>query len=131
MKPGKPLVFATLRNSVVFGLPGNPVSAVVCFTLFVAPALRRAQGQTEDLSGPVVPMIASAAMRGVSERRSYLRVRVTVRDGALVADPMPAQGSHVGTSMIAANGLAIVDEGQTIEAGARVPVLLTGSITSS
>jgi molybdopterin molybdotransferase len=132
MKPGKPLVFATLRDRVFFGLPGNPVSAMVCFILFVAPALRRAQGQTSDLTAPIVMMKTRAALKGVAERRSYLRVRVVSRSGELVAEPMASQGSHIATSMVGANGLAIVEADQKeVPAGSMVAVMMTGPVISA
>ena len=131
MKPGKPLVFATLGDRVFFGLPGNPVSAMVCFVLFVAPALRRAQGQVSDLTAPIVQMKTAALLKGVPERRSYLRVRVVSRRGELIAEPMPSQGSHIATSMVGANGLAIVETGQMeVAAGSPVSVMLTGPVIS-
>ncbi|HEY2828788.1 MAG TPA: gephyrin-like molybdotransferase Glp [Thermoanaerobaculia bacterium] len=129
MKPGKPVVVSRLPGGqVAFGLPGNPVSCTVAFILFVAPAIRQAMGQTRDLFPPVVSIRMDAPLRSAGDRRSYLRVRVVARDGELVATPMKAQGSHVSTSMLGANGLAIVERGITrIEAGERAPVLLIGN----
>jgi molybdopterin molybdotransferase len=129
MKPGKPVVVSRLPGGqVAFGLPGNPVSCMVAFVLFVAPAIRKATGRTCDLFPPVVAMRLEVPLRAPGDRRSYLRVRVVARDGELVATPMKAQGSHVSTSMLGANGLAIVERGVTrIEAGERAPVLLIGN----
>ena len=111
-----------------FGLPGNPVSCMVAFILFVAPAIRKAMGQTRDLFAPAVRMRVDAPLRSAGDRRTYLRVRVVARDGELVATPMKAQGSHISTSMLGANGLAIVESGVTrVEAGELVPVLLIGN----
>jgi len=129
MKPGKPVVVSRLPGGpVAFGLPGNPVSCMVAFILFVAPAIRKATGQTRDLLPPVVNMRLDAPLRSAGDRRAYLRVRVIARDGELVAVPMRSQGSHVSTSMLGANGLAIVESGVTrIEAGEHAPVLLIGN----
>jgi molybdopterin molybdotransferase len=128
MKPGKPVVVSRLPGGqVAFGLPGNPVSCMVAFILFVAPAIRKATGQT-SLFAPIVNVRLDAPLRAAGDRRAYLRVRVTARDGELVAVPMKAQGSHVSTSMLGANGLAIVQSGVTrIEAGELAPVLLIGN----
>jgi molybdopterin molybdotransferase len=128
MKPGKPVVVSRLPGGqVAFGLPGNPVSCMVAFILFVAPAIRKALGQAQ-LFPPVVNVRVDAPLRAPGDRRTYLRVRVIVRDGELVAVPMNAQGSHVSTSMLGANGLAIVESGVTrIEAGELAPVLLIGN----
>jgi molybdopterin molybdotransferase len=110
----------------LFGLPGNPVSCMVAFILFVAPAIRKAMGERE-LFPPVVNVRLDGPLRSAGDRRTYLRVRVIARDGELVAVPMRAQGSHVSTSMLGANGLAIVESGITrIEAGELAPVLLIG-----
>src|SRR5581483_6910011 len=125
MKPGKPVFLSRVRERLFFGLPGNPVSCMVTFTLFVAPALRRAMGMSGVLP-PVVNLKTTAPLRG-SERRTYVRVAVYPRDGDLVAEPMLVQGSGATTSMRGANGLAVVQEGvREIEAGASVPVVLMG-----
>jgi molybdopterin molybdotransferase len=123
MKPGKPFMLSRVRGRLYFGLPGNPVSSMVTFALFVAPALRKAMGMT-DLFPPMVNMRTIAPLRG-SERRTYVRVRVVARDGELTAEPMRAQGSGVTTSMAGANGFAIVEAGVgEIAAGEIAPVLL-------
>jgi molybdopterin molybdotransferase len=123
MKPGKPFMLSRIRERLYFGLPGNPVSSMVTFALFVAPALRKTMGMTE-LFPPMVNMRTTAPLRG-SERRTYVPVRVTARSGELVAEPMRAQGSGVSTSMAGANGFAIVEAGVSeVAAGAIVPVML-------
>jgi molybdopterin molybdotransferase len=123
MKPGKPFMLSRIRERLYFGLPGNPVSSMVTFALFVAPALRKTMGMTE-LFPPMVNMRTTAPLRG-SERRTYVRVCVTARGGELIAEPMRAQGSGVSTSMAGANGFAIVEAGASeIAAGAMVPVML-------
>jgi molybdopterin molybdotransferase len=123
MKPGKPFMLSRVRERLYFGLPGNPVSSMVTFALFVAPALLKAMGMAE-LFPPIVNMRTIAPLRG-SERRTYVRVRVFAREGELTAEPMRAQGSGVTTSMAGANGFAIVEAGvPEIAAGAIVPVIL-------
>jgi molybdopterin molybdotransferase len=131
MKPGKPVVFSRLRDRVYFGLPGNPVSCMVAFVLFVAPSIRKAMGQTSNLLPPVVRMRTSGAISSKGDRRTYIRVRVTARSGELAASPMPSQGSHVSTSMLGANGLAVLEAGITrVDAGKIVDVVLIGAIGS-
>jgi molybdopterin molybdotransferase len=128
MKPGKPIVLSRVRERLFFGLPGNPVSCMVGFTLFVAPALRKAMGVRGDVLPPMVNMRTTATLRG-SERRFYVRVRVVAREGELVAEPMRAQGSGVSTSMIGANGLAVVEAGVgDVGEGSIVPVLIVGPL---
>ena len=129
MKPGKPVVVSRLRDRLMFGLPGNPVSCFVSFHLFVAPALRKAMGQEGDLFPPVVRMRVTAPLRSAGDRRVYVRVRIAVRDGELVAAPLTSQGSGSLTSMLDANGLAIIDEGVTaVAAGELARVVIIGRI---
>ena len=126
MKPGKPVVLSRLRDRLVFGLPGNPVSCFVSFHLFVAPALRRAMGQEARLFPPAVRARLTAPVRGAAERRVYARVQVTAVDGALTATPLASQSSGALTSMLA-NGLAVVPEG-TPRLEAEAEVLLIGPV---
>ena len=127
MKPGKPVVLSRLRDRVILGLPGNPVSSFVSFHLFAAPALRKAMGQEGDLFPEVVHARLEAPLKSIGDRRVYFRVHVSARDGALHAKPLASQGSGSLTSMIGANGLAVVESGVTmVDGGAMVPVLLIG-----
>lgn len=131
MKPGKPIVLSRLRDRLYFGLPGNPVSSMVSFALFVGPAIRKAMGQSSDLFPPTVNVRTTTALKGAGDRRTYLRVRVVTREGTLLAEPMRGQGSAVSTSMVQANGLAVLDIGtKHVAAGESVPVLLLGPIFS-
>lgn len=126
MKPGKPVVLSRLRDRVVFGLPGNPVSCFVSFHLFVAPALRKAMGQEAQLFPPAVRARLTEAVRGAPERRVYARVQVVARDGALFATPLASQSSGALTSMLTANGLAVIAEGDRLPAGTEADVVLLG-----
>lgn len=129
MRPGKPVVLSRARDRVVFGLPGNPVSCFVSFHLFVAPALRKAMGQTQALFPPLLRARVTAPLRSAGDRRVYVRAHLAVRDGELLAHPLTAQGSGSLTSMIGANGLAIVEEGvKSVEAGAFVNVAIIGAM---
>jgi molybdopterin molybdotransferase len=128
MKPGKPVVLSRLRDRVILGLPGNPVSSFVSFHLFAAPALRKAMGQEAGLYPPVVHARLEAPLKSLGDRRVYVRVHVSARDGQLQARPLTSQGSGSLTSMIGANGLAVVEAEVTrVEAGGMVPVLLIGA----
>jgi molybdopterin molybdotransferase len=129
MKPGKPVVLSRLRDRLYFGLPGNPVSCMVSFLLFVAPSIRKAMGQRRGILPPVANVRLAAPLRSKGDRRTYFRVRVVAEKGELVAHPAPAQGSGVLTSMIGANGLAIVGRGTTrAESGSVVPAVLIGPV---
>jgi molybdopterin molybdotransferase len=125
MKPGKPVVLSRRGDRVVFGLPGNPVSCFVAFHLFVFPALRKAVGEEGPLTPSPVRATLAAPLRAPGDRRLYARVHVSARDGALVATPLTSQSSGALSSMLGANGLAVVEEGVTrVEEGENVPVLL-------
>jgi molybdopterin molybdotransferase len=128
MKPGKPVVLSRLRDRVILGLPGNPVSSFVSFHLFAAPALRKAMGQEDGLFPSVVHARLDTPLKSIGDRRVYVRVHVSARDGELQARPLTSQGSGSLTSMIGANGLAMVEAGVTlVGAGEMIPVVLTGS----
>src|SRR5258706_9730685 len=131
MKPGKPVVLSRVRGRLYFGLPGNPVSCMVSFLLFIAPAIRKAMGQTSNLLPPIVQTRVLASLKSRGDRRNYMRVRVMSRDSELVSQPMTSQGSGVSTSMVQANGLVIVEAGVTaIDAGSMVPTVLVGPVQS-
>ncbi len=130
MKPGKPVVFASLAGKPFFGLPGNPVSCMVGFHLFVQPALRRMMGVPDDrLMRPVVDAVLANDVRSSGDRPNYQRAVVSWREGRLVAATKPAQGSGVLSSMVGANGLVLVQEGtRQIAAGEQVTVQLIGDL---
>ncbi|MDP9191385.1 MAG: molybdopterin molybdotransferase MoeA [Acidobacteriota bacterium] len=131
MKPGKPVVLSRLRDRVILGLPGNPVSTFVSFHLFAAPALRKAMGREGDLFPSVVFARLETPLKSPGDRRVYFRVHVSARDGELHAKPLASQGSGSLTSMLGANGLAVVEpEVALVEAGAMAPVLLIGAVSS-
>ena len=128
MRPGKPITFATVPSPPkgtlpVFGLPGNPVSAMVTFELFVRPAIRRMGGHTR-LGRPVRPARALAPIANPGRRRGYLRVTLSEGEGVLGARLTGEQGSGILRSMSAADGLAIVPGDTTVGVGEMVPVML-------
>jgi molybdopterin molybdotransferase len=119
MKPGKPFACGTLANKLLFGLPGNPVSAFVTFLLLVRPALLRAQGATEtgvrSISGPCAERFTNSG-----DRRHFLRVAMNSQ-GVFSAG---TQASHMLSSLAAAEGLLDLPPKSTIEPGRTVSVLL-------
>jgi molybdopterin molybdotransferase len=121
LQPGKPTWFGTLGDRLVFGLPGNPVSAAVTFALFVAPALAALQGATAP-AGPGQAVLGTD-VRLNARREQALRVRLEQRDGATVAIPNGPQGSHVVTSLVGADALALIAPGEgSAQAGTVVPL---------
>ena len=117
LRPGRPTWFGTRGDTAVFGLPGNPVSAMVTFALFARPALAAMQGAA------ALPRRGRARL-AVPVTRHPDRdecVRVRIEDG--VATPTGPQGSHVLTSMLGADALAIVARGDgEVPAGGEVEV---------
>jgi molybdopterin molybdotransferase len=121
LQPGKPTWFGTLGDQLVFGLPGNPVSTAVTFSLFVAPALAALQGaRIEAVSGEAK---LGEPVRRSRRRELALRVRLENREGSTVAIPNGPQGSHVVTSLVGADALALIAPGDgSLEAGTTVPL---------
>ncbi len=124
MKPGMPQVFGKIGEVPVFGLPGNPVSSFVSFEVFVRPAIRALQGRA-DRFRPRVTATLTEEVSSPPNKRAYARVRLARDQGAWQATPTGSQGSHVLTSVSAADGLAEIPESMTTApAGTRVTVHL-------
>ncbi len=126
MRPGKPLAYGQVHGTPVIGLPGNPVSSMVCFALFVRPALLRLMGH-RDLTHPRVQALAGERFRSAQGKRTYLRVQVRRADGRLVCTSAGDQSSYRMSSLVAGNGLAVLLEDQIIEPGEPVDVLALDS----
>jgi molybdopterin molybdotransferase len=123
LKPGKPTWFGERRGQYVFGLPGNPVSAIVTFHLFARPALRRLMGGDAD-DTRTEAFLAEAVAREPG-RDQVLRCRLEARPDGWHVTPTKAQGSHVLTSMLGAEALAVVPRGDgELPAGAPVDIEL-------
>jgi molybdopterin molybdotransferase len=127
MKPGKPLAFGVLTDRAsgktvpLIGLPGNPVSAMVSFEQFARPAILTMLGRT-DLAKPTVQATLDQSLVN-SGRRGFVRVIVERKADGYHARTTGQQGSGVLTSMVWANGLAIVPEGvRHVDAGAILTV---------
>ncbi|HEX6675564.1 MAG TPA: gephyrin-like molybdotransferase Glp [Actinomycetes bacterium] len=126
MQPGMPQAFGRAAGTLLFGLPGNPVSCFVVFEVLVRPALRKLAGYPpERLERPRVVARLGEAVRSPKGKVSFLRVRLAVEDDGLVALLTGAQGSGVLSSAVAADGLAVVPEpADGLPAGAAVEVIL-------
>lgn len=109
MRPGKPLMHGRIGEAEVLGLPGNPVSTLVCGVLFLVPLIRAMQGRSD-----VLPEISSAILerdlKPNDMRRDYLRGQVQVRNGQLRITPLNRQDSSLMMSLAAANALLIRPE---------------------
>ena len=109
LRPGKPTWFGTRGDTVVFGLPGNPVSAMVTFLLFARPALAKLQG-----ADPTQTRIRASLTEAIPRnpgRDEAVRVRLADTQTGRQATPTGPQGSHQLTSMRGADGLALVTQG--------------------
>jgi molybdopterin molybdotransferase len=120
LQPGKPTWFGSLGRKLVFALPGNPVSAVVTFSLFTRPALDALLG-ARPLTAPVPEARLAGPVRRNPVRDQALRVRLEQQDGVAVVTPTGAQGSHLLTSILRADCLAIIPRGEgQLQAGTPV-----------
>lgn len=127
MKPGKPFNFATAEDTLVFGLPGNPVSALVGFELFVRPALATLAGRS-DVDRPRIP-VTLAHDTPPTDRIEYQRAVVRVDgEGRLVASTTGSQASSRLVSLVGANALLIIPpRDEAYLAGERVEALMLGA----
>lgn len=132
VKPGKPLTIATLPTRIspmlYVGLPGNPVSAMVSFWRFIAPALRKLSGQSDDWATPFLMARSRVALKAGGKRETYLWGRLHTTTTGL--EFSLAEGSHNSGNLInlmGTQGLAVVPIGVTeISAGSWVRVLWVG-----
>ena len=123
LKPGKPFWFGMRDNQYAFGLPGNPVSAIVTFQLFARPALRALQGA--DPSAPRSTAVLDGPIPANEDRDQAVRCRLRMGDDGWHAEPTGPQGSHVMSSMLGAAALAIVPAGdRDLAPGERVLIEL-------
>jgi molybdopterin molybdotransferase len=131
MRPGAPIGFGVLGGTPWLGLPGNPVSAMVTFELFVRPVIRRMLGHTRLFRRPV-PVVLEETVTIGARLTHFLRAIVRVRDdGTLGARLTGPQGSGILTSMARANALLVVPEDRPrAEAGETMHALLLGEDAS-
>jgi molybdopterin molybdotransferase len=117
LKPGKPLWFGVLssadRQTMVFGLPGNPVSSLVCFLLFVAPVIFRMRGKTSEcLQETTAYLTADFQQRG--DRPTYFPAQLTERNGNRYVTPLAWKGSADQRTLSEANALAFFKAGNQL-----------------
>ena len=124
IKPAKPLCFARVRGTPLFGLPGNPVSSFVSFELFARPALRQMMGHQQWFRPQVVATASEAMHRRVDGKLHFDRVVVDVVDGRYVATGVRSQESNALAASAAANALALLPDGDGVAAGDDVTVML-------
>ena len=124
LKPGKPTWFGTAPGGqLVFGLPGNPVSAMVTFHLFARPALRQLTGA--DPGDTRARAVLDTPVALSPRREQVIRCRRAARDDGWHVEPTREQGSHILTSMLGARAFALVPSGEgELAAGERVDIEL-------
>ncbi|MEP4487056.1 MAG: gephyrin-like molybdotransferase Glp [Halioglobus sp.] len=128
IKPGKPLAFGRVGDTPFLGLPGNPSSVFVTFSLVARPFIAQLQGQAET-AFPTIEAVADFEVRRAGGRQDYLRVSLRNAGGALTARRFPNQSSGVLSSVSASNALAVIPPGSTVATGDRVKVLLLDLLT--
>jgi molybdopterin molybdotransferase len=126
IKPGKPLWFGRRGRTLVFGLPGNPLSAIVGTWMFILPALRRLAGERDALPELVPGRLAVDAE--ASDGRTTFLTSALARgaDGVLEATPTERQGSHMTGALGESDGFAVVPDGPRLPAGTRVQLVVLG-----
>jgi len=129
MRPGKPLLFGRLGPVPVLGLPGNPVSAMVCAILFLQPALALMSG-LPAAPPPTTRAILGSALRANDHRADHLRATIaTDPDGTLVATPFPIQDSAMLRRLALADGLILrPPHAPALPQGAEVSLIRLDSI---
>lgn len=126
LKPGKPVIIGLHGNKPVIGLPGHPVSAMVCFDLFVKPAITTISGEDTDALGacPFVPATLGRNINSAAGRLDLVRVQLRNSDNGLIADPVLGRSGAIST-LAKAQGYFLIDEdSQGTLQGATVEVFL-------
>lgn len=120
-KPGKPLFFARKGDQLLFGLPGNPVSAFMCFTHYVRPLLGNLQGLA--FGWPTVSGEAAVDIINNGSRTNLMRVRLRWQpNGGYLISDAAKQGSHMLTSLSGSDGYIILPPGEALRRGQRIDV---------
>ncbi len=124
MRPGKPLLFGRIRGTPLIGVPGNPVSSLVCGLLFLKPAIDVMLGLAATET-PAETALLGRDLGANDQRQDYLRARLERRDdGELVATPFEKQDSSMLSSLVAAGCLVVrAPHAPPAEAGARVEIV--------
>ncbi len=132
IRPGHPLAFGMTDSTTVFGLPGNPVSSMVCFEEFVMPALRQMMGNSRLYRRTIIARLGHS-IKFQSGRTEFIRVNLTLDASGYVANSTGSQSSGALISMAKADGLRVVPSNSiSFEAGEQVTVqLLDGTAFQS
>lgn len=121
IKPGKPLAFGAIAQTPFIGLPGNPQSVFVTFSILARVFLAYRQGQREDVIAKAIPVKCDFSMHKVQSRREYVRVRLVTTEQGLVLQKHNNQSSGVLSSAVWADGFALIEAHQRVNQGDLVP----------
>jgi len=108
IKPGKPVIFATYKHKLFFGLPGNPLSVINTFEQFVRPAIRKMMGM-KDITEEEFPVVLADEIKSSVGRTNYIYVNIEKHDGVYYAHRVGSQSSNALTTICKANGIVIID----------------------
>ncbi len=126
LKPGKPIIIGLHKSTPIFGLPGHPVSALVCFDTFVVPTIRSLSGQKSS-NKDLKPSVTASLSRNINSapgRRDVVRVTLSKEDTEILAEPVLGKSGSIST-LSKAHGYFIIDESsQGIYQGTNVEVIL-------
>ncbi len=127
LKPGKPIIIGLHNDTPLFGLPGHPVSAMVCFELFVEPAIDLLSGHKKDtkLPQPTINAVLARNINSAAGRLDLVRVRLQEENGVLLAQPVLGKSGSIST-LSRAHGYFFIDEslqGLTKDSKVRVHLL--------
>lgn len=111
LKPGKPILMGLSGTTPVFGLPGHPVSALVCFDLFIKPAIHKLSGRncSDEIPQPALPAILSRNINSAPGRRDIVRVKLEFENGTWAAHPIMGKSGSIST-LSRAHGYFFIDE---------------------
>jgi molybdopterin molybdotransferase len=110
LRPAMPTAIGMLEGKPVLILSGNPVAAVIGFEVFGRPLICKMLGMDKTEPRPIVNAVLTRRITSVLGRKTYVRVRVTIKDGELFAEPVSAKGSGSISTMTQSNGYAVVPE---------------------
>lgn len=121
-KPGKPMFLAKKEQTLLIALPGNPVSAYICFKHYVRPLLQSVQGK--DFSWPFQKAVVTETIRNTLNRSQLMRVKLNKTQELATIEVLEKQGSHMSSTIAQADGYIILNEGASLVRGSETIVYL-------
>jgi molybdopterin molybdotransferase len=129
LRPAMPTAVAMLEGKPVLILSGNPVAAVIGFEVFGRPLICKMLGMPQEEPRQIVKAVLTRRVTGVLGRKTYVRVRVSLKKGDLIAEPVSAKGSGSISTMTQSNGYLIIPENREgVAEGETVPIRMFGAL---